>query len=416
MIISIYAREVLDSRGNPTVEVDLKTEKGLFRAMVPSGASTGVHEAVELRDNDNNRYNGKGVIIAVENINKIIAPALQGKDETKQEELDKFMLYLDGTPNKSKIGANAILAVSIALTRAGAEAKAKPLYKYIAENLMKTNISLPIPSLNIINGGKHAGNKLQFQEFMILPIGIQSFAEAMRLSSETYHKLKSLIKSRYGKDAINVGDEGGFAPPLNSVEEALILLNDSINDLGYSGIIKIAIDAAASEFYKDGKYYVDEKYLTKEELLDYYVNLVDKYPIVSIEDPFEQEDFESFAKLRSRLHGKAQIVGDDLLVTNVNRIKTAINHGSCNTLLLKINQIGTITESIAAAKLARSNHWKIMVSHRSGETEDSFIADFAVGIGSEFIKSGATARSERLSKYNQLLRIEEQSKAPFGRK
>ena len=402
-ITKIKAREILDSRGNPTVEVDVYVGSKLFRAAVPSGASTGKHEAVELRDKQK-RFLGKGVLKAVNNVNKIIAPKLKGKNPKSQEEIDKLMIALDGTSNKSKLGANAILGVSLAVARAGADGK--PLYKYLVK-LSKTKPRLPRAFFNVINGGKHAGNQLAIQEFMISP-KMKTFKENLRVGSEIYHTLKSVILKKYGKDAINVGDEGGFAPPLKNAKEALDILTRAVTKAGYKGKVDIAVDAAASEFYKKGKYEIDNKKLTPKQLLNYYLKLIKKYHIISLEDPFQEEDFTSFAELTKK--SKIQIVGDDLLVTNQKRIETAIKNKSCNCLLLKVNQIGTITEAINAAKLAFKNNWKVMVSHRSGETEDTFIADLVAALGCGQIKSGAPCRSERTAKYNQLLRIEEEFK------
>jgi len=407
-IKSIKAREVLDSRGNPTVEVDIYVDNGFVRAMVPSGASTGIHEALELRDNDEKRYLGKGVLKAVENINTIIAPRLLGMDCTQQNEIDKQMLELDGTDNKEKLGANAILAVSMATCKAGALSKGIPLYKHIAELATVSDFVMPVPSMNVINGGTHAGNQLDIQEYMILPVGAPSFREAMQFGCEVYHHLKRIIKTKYGIDAVNVGDEGGFAPPLNKIEEPIILLQEAIQQAGHAGKIKIGLDSAASEFFKMNHYILEGKKLTGKELVDKYIDIANKYPIVSFEDPFDQEDFETYGELTDRIGNHVQIVGDDLLVTNVKRIQKAIELKACNALLLKVNQIGSVTESIEACKLAQKKGWGVMVSHRSGETEDSFIADLAVGLKTGQIKSGAPCRSERLAKYNQLIRIEEE--------
>ncbi|KAL5494807.1 ENO1 [Sanghuangporus weigelae] len=416
-ISKIHARQIFDSRGNPTVEVDLHTEKGLFRAAVPSGASTGVHEAVELRDGDKANYVGKGVTKAVSNVNDVIAPALikQGFEVTQQQEIDNFLIKLDGTPNKGKLGANAILGVSTAAASAAAAEKGIPLYKYLAELAgVKPPYVLPTPAFNVINGGSHAGNKLAFQEFMLLPAGATTFTEAMKIGTETYHTLKKVISSKYGIDATNVGDEGGFAPNVGGAEEALELLVEAIKKAGYEGKIKIALDVASSEFYKEGKYDLDfknpnsdpTKWITGKELADLYISYVKKYPIVSIEDPFDQDDWEAWSHFTA--NAAIQIVGDDLTVTNPLRIKTAIEKKACNGLLLKINQIGTISESIQAAQLAQSDGWGVMVSHRSGETENTVIADLVVALGTGQIKTGAPARSERVAKYNQLLRIEEE--------
>eukprot|EP00160_Parvularia_atlantis_P013864 Unigene3123_Nuclearia_a/m.9582 Unigene3123_Nuclearia_a/g.9582 ORF Unigene3123_Nuclearia_a/g.9582 Unigene3123_Nuclearia_a/m.9582 type:complete len:434 (+) Unigene3123_Nuclearia_a:71-1372(+) len=416
VIQKVHARQIYDSRGNPTVEVDVTTELGLFRAAVPSGASTGTHEALELRDNDKTQYMGKGVATAVHNVNAVIAPALLAKnfDVTKQADIDRFLLELDGTENKSKLGANAILGVSLAVAKAGAAAKGVPLYRHIADLAGKTKIVLPVPAFNVINGGSHAGNKLAMQEFMILPVGAPSFKEAMRYGSEVYHTLKNVIKKKYGQDAVNVGDEGGFAPSIQDNREGLDLLKQAIEQAGYTGKVVIGMDVAASEFYKEGKYDLDfknkdsdpSKWITGEQLADMYISFTKDYPVVSIEDPFDQDDFESYKHLTSQV--TQQIVGDDLTVTNPKRIQMAIDRKACNCLLLKVNQIGSLSESIQACLLAQSAGWGVMVSHRSGETEDSFIADLVVGLATGQIKTGAPCRSERLAKYNQLLRIEEE--------
>jgi len=414
-VLAIHAREILDSRGNPTVEVDLTTEKGSFRAAVPSGASTGVHEALELRDKDPQRYLGKGVQKAVSNVNDVIAPALISSkvEVTDQTAVDKFMLELDGTDNKSKLGANAILAVSLAACKAGAAHKAVPLYQHIADLAGNKKLILPVPAFNVINGGSHAGNKLAMQEFMILPTGADSFKEAMRIGCEVYHKLKSVIKQKYGQDATNVGDEGGFAPNILDNKEGLELIKKAIADAGYTDKIDIGMDVAASEFYKDGKYDLDFKtkdndgsqLITPKQLSDLYLSFCKDYPIVSIEDAFDQDDWESWSDFMAST--SIQVVGDDLTVTNPKRIKTAIEKKACNCLLLKVNQIGSVTESIQACKLSQENGWGVMVSHRSGETEDTFIADLVVGLCTGQIKTGAPCRSERLAKYNQIMRIEE---------
>lgn len=415
-IKSIHARQIFDSRGNPTVEVDLITDLGLFRAAVPSGASTGVHEALELRDDEKNNYHGKGVMKAVGNINNCIAPALlkEGLEVTQQCEIDNFMIKLDGTENKSKFGANAILGVSLAVCKAGAAKKGIPLYKHIADLAGNKNIILPVPAFNVINGGSHAGNKLAMQEFMILPTGACSFTEAMKMGSETYHHLKKVIKDKFGLDATAVGDEGGFAPNIQSNKEALVLLAEAIEKAGYTGRIQIGMDVAASEFHKDGKYDLDFKnpnsdksqWLTPDQLTDMYLDFTKNFPITSIEDPFDQDHWDAWTGMTAKTD--IQIVGDDLTVTNPKRIQTACDKKACNCLLLKVNQIGSITEAIKAHLLAKANGWGTMVSHRSGETEDSFIADLVVGLSTGQIKTGAPCRSERLCKYNQILRIEEE--------
>jgi len=416
---ALKAREILDSRGNPTVEVDLITDKGLFRAAVPSGASTGIHEALELRDEDKSRFLGKGVLQAIKNVNEKIAPIVIGMDPTDQKAVDEAMLKADGTENKSNFGANAILAVSMAVCKAGAVHKGVPLYQHIADLAGVTEFVLPVPSFNIINGGSHAGNKLAMQEFMILPVGASSFREAMRMGAEVYHNLKKVIKKKYGQDAVNVGDEGGFAPNILSSYEGLDLIIEAIELSGYTGKVKIGMDVAASEFRNEqGLYDLDFKSegdakdksqtVTGDQLLDMFSNFVEKYPFVSIEDPFEQDDWESYTKMQARLGGKIQIVGDDLLVTNPKRIKTAIEKKACNALLLKVNQIGSVTESMQACKDAYAAGWGVMVSHRSGETEDTFIADLVVGLRTGQIKTGAPCRGERTAKYNQLMRIEDE--------
>ncbi|CAH0751530.1 unnamed protein product [Diatraea saccharalis] len=443
-IKSIKARQIFDSRGNPTVEVDLVTELGLFRAAVPSGASTGVHEALELRDNIKGEYHGKGVLTAIKNINDIIAPALlQANIEvTEQREIDQMMIKLDGTENKSKFGANAILGVSLAVAKAGAAKKGVPLYKHLAALAGNNDIVLPVPAFNVINGGSHAGNKLAMQEFMILPTGASTFSEAMRMGSEVYHHLKKIIKEKFGLDSTAVGDEGGFAPNIQNNKDALYLIQDAIQQAGYTGKvillnilrlytsiyiylvtniliyhfmqIEIGMDVAASEFFKNGSYDLDFKnpnsnpadYLSSDKLAEVYLDFIKDFPMVSIEDPFDQDDWAAWANLTSRT--PIQIVGDDLTVTNPKRISIAVEKKACNCLLLKVNQIGSVTESIDAHLLAKKNGWGTMVSHRSGETEDTFIADLVVGLSTGQIKTGAPCRSERLAKYNQILRIEEE--------
>ncbi|KAG0312845.1 hypothetical protein BGZ99_009222 [Dissophora globulifera] len=417
-ITKIHARQIFDSRGNPTVEVELTTLHGVFRAGVPSGASTGIHEALELRDADPRAYMGKGVLNAVNNVNHVLGPELikANIDVKDQVAIDNFMLKLDGTPNKSKYGANAILGVSLAALKAGAAAKGVPLYRHIADlaGYAGKKIVMPVPAFNVINGGSHAGNKLAMQEFMILPTGASSFAEAMKIGSEVYHHLKSVIKKKYGQDATNVGDEGGFAPNIQDNAEGLDLLVEAIAKAGYTGKVKIGMDVAASEFYKDQMYDLDfksansdaSKWLGGKQLAALYQDFTHKYPIVSIEDPFDQDDWSAWSHLTASTD--IQIVGDDLTVTNPTRITTAINERACNALLLKVNQIGTISESIQAATMSQRAGWGVMVSHRSGETEDHTIADIVVGLRTGQIKTGAPCRSERLAKYNQLLRIEEE--------
>eukprot|EP00798_Chlamydomonas_sp_ICE-L_P022368 gene22368-29470_t len=414
-ITKIVGRQIIDSRGNPTVECDVYTHRGMFRGAVPSGASTGIHEACELRDGDKSKYLGKGVLKAVENINSIIGPALKGMDPREQKAIDDKMKEVDGTDNKATLGANAILAVSLAVCKAGAAEKGIPMYKHIAQLAGNTKMVLPVPSFNIINGGSHAGNALAMQEFMILPIGASSFSEAMRMGCEVYHCLKGLIKEKYGQDACNVGDEGGFAPNISSNKEGLDLVNTAIEKAGYTGKVKIGMDVASSEFYTEDKMYdLDFKNQpndgsqkkTSLELLDMYKEFCAAYPVVSIEDPFEQDDWEPCAQMTA--DNICQVVGDDILCTNPTRVKRGIEAKCCNALLLKVNQIGTVTESIEAVAMAKAAGWGVMTSHRSGETEDSFIADLAVGLSTGQIKTGAPCRSERNAKYNQLLRIEEE--------
>ncbi|MFX0149349.1 MAG: phosphopyruvate hydratase [Candidatus Hodarchaeota archaeon] len=407
-IKKIHAREVFDSRGNPTVEVECYLDDGtMTRGMVPSGASTGVHEALELRDGGS-RLMGKSVSTAVSNVKDHIAPKIIGMDPINQNEIDQLLLELDGTKNKSKLGANAILGVSMAICKAGAVSQKIPLYQHIGNLRGNTEFILPVPSLNVINGGEHGGNEIAFQEFMLMPVDAPSYKEALVLGVEVYHTLKKIIKAKHGVNAINVGDEGGFAPPLNKVEEPLKLIMEAIDEAGHTGKFKIALDPAASEFYENGKYLVDGKELDSDAFIELYEEFIEKYPIVSIEDAFDQDDWGTFQKFTERNGETLQIVGDDLLVTNVDRIQMAIEKNACNSLLLKVNQIGSVTESIKAATLSQENNWTIMVSHRSGETEDPFIADLVVGLKTGQIKTGAPCRSERLSKYNQLIRIEDQ--------
>ncbi|KAH9250099.1 phosphopyruvate hydratase [Batrachochytrium salamandrivorans] len=418
-VASVTAREIIDSRGNPTVEATVKTSEGLyFTASVPSGASTGIHEAVELRDGGK-RYLGKGVTKAVNNVQQHLSPALvaSGLDVADQSGLDAVMLRVDGTANLGNMGANAVLGASLALSRAGAHARGVPLYEhyaYLSGN--KTDkMHLPVPSLNVINGGSHAGNGLAIQEFMILPTGATSFKESMVMGCEVYQTLKSVIKKKYGPDATNVGDEGGFAPGVNNADETIDLLCTAIEKAGYTGKIRIGLDVAASEWWdnKAQKYNMNFKgdtpnWLSKEEMIAMWVKLANKYSIVSIEDAFDQDDFSSYTALTKAIGKDTQMVGDDLLVTNVSRVKMAADQKACNALLCKPNQIGSVTATIDAVNLCKSHGWGVMMSHRSGETEDNYIADMAVGLKCGQIKTGAPARSERLAKYNQLLRIEEQ--------
>jgi len=409
-IKGVRAREVLDSRGNPTVEVDLRTSRGVYRAMVPSGASTGSYEAVELRDGDKGRYGGKGVLKAVGNVNKVIGPKVMGFDVSDQGGLDGLMGELDGTGNKGKLGANAILAVSMAACKAAAAESGRPLYSYIAELSGRGGVTLPVPQLNVVNGGKHAGKENDPQEHMFMPVGAGNFSEALRMGAETYHVLKRMLKAKYGVHAVQLGDEGGFVPPVNTPHERLELMVKAAEEAGYGKDMAIALDPASSEFYySDGGYYMigDKKY-SSGELVDFYAGLAKTFPIVSIEDGMAEDDWDGWVQMNRKLGGRIQVTGDDLLVTNIKRIGKAIELKAANSLLLKVNQIGSVTESIEAANMAFKEGWAVTVSHRSGETEDSFIADLAVGLDTGQIKTGAPARSERVAKYNQLLRIEEE--------
>jgi len=400
-IKDIHAREIMDSRGNPTIEVEVTTEEGyLGWAAVPSGASTGIYEAVELRDGGT-RFHGKGVTKAVAAVEGEIAGRLVGLPVTEQRRIDEEMIRLDGTENKSRLGGNAVLGVSVACAKAAAASMGLKLYEYIDTEATL----LPVPFFNVINGGKHAGNQLDFQEFMVAPTGAKSFREALRMGSEIYQALKSRLLKSYGKNAINVGDEGGFSPPMESPEEALDAVTAAAEEMGYGGVTRLAMDVAASSFYKDGGYSFMGKTMSRGELIDVYRELVSKYPISSIEDPLEEEDYEGFAEMTRAL--PIQIVGDDLFVTNVKRLRKGIEMGACNSLLWKVNQIGSLTEAREAATLAMDSGYTVMASHRSGETEDPFVADLSVGIGCGQIKTGAPARGERTAKYNQLLRIEE---------
>lgn len=406
----IYAREILDSRGNPTVEVDLTLDDNSFgRASVPSGASTGSYEAVELRDNEK-RYCGKGVTKAVNNVNEIIAKNLTGKEFT-QESIDRAMIELDGTENKEKLGANAILGVSLAFARATAKNKSMKLYEYFAEISGNENSNtLPTPMMNILNGGKHAENSTDLQEFMIMPIGAPTFKEALRYGAETFHALKKILKNK-GLNT-SVGDEGGFAPSLPSNEAAIEVIIEAIKTAGYEPgkDIAIAIDGAASEIYSDGKYQLktENRSLTSEEMVDFYADWISKYPIVSIEDGLAEDDWQGYEIFTQKLGDKFQIVGDDLFVTNIKRLKEGIDKKAANSILIKLNQIGTVTETIEAIQMAKNANYTAVVSHRSGETEDTTISDFVVGLGTGQIKTGSLCRTERICKYNQLLRIEEE--------
>jgi enolase len=403
-IQKIHAREILDSRGNPTVEVDVFTPKGFGRASVPSGASTGTNEALELRDADPNRYGGKGVLTAVKNVNTIIQKELLGLDVRNQREIDELMIELDETDNKSNLGANAILGVSMAVAKAAADSVNIPLYRYFGGS---NAFTLPVPTMNVLNGGKHAGNDLAIQEFMIQPKGAETFYEALQMGAEIYHVLGKLLEKKYGRSSTNVGYEGGYAPKMSESVEALDALVQAIEEAGYTeSEVTIGLDAAASEFYEEELYNIDGKKLSAPELLDYYVELVNSYPILSIEDPFYEEAFEDFEALTNELWDTI-IVGDDLFVTSIERLSKGVDMGAANALLLKINQIGTLSEAFDAATMASRNGYTVIVSHRSAETEDTTISDLAVAIGAEMIKTGAPARGERTAKYNQLLRIEE---------
>jgi enolase len=405
----IQGREILDSRGNPTVEAEVYLRDGSFgRAAVPSGASTGEHEAVELRDGDKRRYLGKGVVQAVENVNTVLARELGGQEASDQAGIDERMIRLDGTPNKGNLGANAILAVSMAVCRAAAQSARIPLYRYLGG--LQARI-LPVPMMNVLNGGVHADNTVDFQEFMIMPVGAESFAQALRMGAETFHTLKKVLKER-GYNT-SVGDEGGFAPSLKSNVEAVEVLLEAIGEAGYSAghDICLALDPAASEMFQDSKYFFfksDKSKKSSAEMIKLYADWVRQYPIISIEDGLAQDDWEGWKALTDALGDKIQIVGDDLFVTNTARLQRGIDEGTANSILIKLNQIGTVTETIRAIELARRHGYTSVVSHRSGETEDAFIADFVVGLGTGQIKTGSVSRSDRIAKYNQLLRIEEE--------
>jgi len=412
LIIDVHARQILDSRGNPTIEVDVLTENGAFgRAAVPSGASTGIHEAVELRDNDKSKYMGKGVLKAVANVNDVIAKELQGVDVFDQGTIDKIMIDLDGTPNKGNLGANAILGISLAAAKAAAEESRQPLYRYIGGVNANT---LPIPMMNIVNGGSHSDAPIAFQEFMIMPVGASSFSEALRWGTEVFHNLKKILHDR--GLTTTVGDEGGFAPTFEGTEDGVETILKAIEKAGYKpGVdICLAFDCAASEFYKDGKYdytkFEGEKgaIRTSEEQADYLASLTEKYPIISIEDGMAEDDWEGWKMLTDKIGDKVQLVGDDLFVTNVLRLQKGIDEDIANSILVKVNQIGSLTETINAVTLAQTNSYTTVMSHRSGETEDSTIADLAVALNCGQIKTGSLSRSDRIAKYNQLLRIEEE--------
>jgi enolase len=407
-IVDVHARQILDSRGNPTVEVDVTLEDGsMGRAAVPSGASTGAHEAVELRDGDKSRWGGKGVSRAVQSVNGEIAGAVVGMEAEDQAEIDRAMIDLDGSENKGRLGANAILGVSLAAAKAAADARALPLYRYVGG--VDADL-LPVPMMNILNGGVHADNGIDFQEFMVMPVGAPSFAEALRCGAEIFHALKSALHQ--AGLSTSVGDEGGFAPAINTAREALDFIDKAVNAAGYKlgDEVLLALDPAASEFFKDGRYEItgEGKSLTPEEMADYYVALASDYPIASIEDGMAEDDAEGWKALTDKLGARVQLVGDDAFVTNVERLQWGIDHGIANSILIKVNQIGTLSETIDAVRLAQSNGYTAVMSHRSGETEDSTIADLAVALSCGQIKTGSLARSDRTAKYNQLLRIEEE--------
>lgn len=409
-IVSLHARQILDSRGTPTVEVDCMLDDGSFgRAAVPSGASTGSHEALELRDGDKSMYQGKSVMKAVVNVNDTINQALKGKDIADQRAVDTWLRELDGTENKAKLGANAILGVSMAVARARAVSQKKPLWQSLADQYgvdVQSKAHLPVPMMNVINGGKHADSGLSFQECMILPIDFTTFTDALRAGAEIFMSLKKLLHDAGHSTA--VGDEGGFAPHVKDSYEAFSFLMKAIDAAGYTGRVKLGIDAAASEFHKDGVYTIDGKNLSSAELVDYYGSLIDQFPIVSIEDSHSEDDWEGFAAMQARFGDKVQLVGDDLLVTNVKRMEEALQKKAANAVLVKVNQIGTVSESVDAIQLAQKSGWNAVASHRSGETEDTFISHLAVGLKAGQIKTGSLSRTDRVCKYNELLRIEEE--------
>ncbi|MEK6874213.1 MAG: phosphopyruvate hydratase [Nanoarchaeota archaeon] len=405
-LLSLHAREILDSRGNPTIEVAATTQYGVVQAAVPSGASTGKYEACELRDGGK-RYNGLGVLHAVKNVNQIIARKLKGVDVTKQVAIDQLLCKLDKTNDKHRLGANAILGVSLACAKAAALCNGIPIFKHVMSLSGAKKPLLPIPVFNVINGGAHAGNDLDFQEFMLIPVGAKTFGEALQMGAQTYHMLKNMLRESYGKTAINLGDEGGFAPQLKDHREPIKLLLAAIEHAGYDGKIKLGIDCAASQFYQKGLYHFEGRGVSSEALKNLYTDLVEEFPIVSLEDPFSEDDLDGFADLTQIIGKKCQVVGDDLLTTSVQRIHKAVQKRACNALLLKPNQVGTLTEALEAYQVASKANWKVMASHRSGETNDPFIAHLATGIGCGQLKAGALARGERVAKYNELLYLEE---------
>jgi len=417
-IESVMARQIFDSRGNPTVEVDIVADGVMSRASVPSGASTGAYEAVELRDSGD-RYMGKGVATAISNVNDIIAPKMVGLDPTDQMAIDSLMLEMDGTDNKGKLGANAVLGVSLAASKAGAAAKSVPLYRHFADLAGNSQLMMPVPCFNVINGGSHAGNKLAFQEYFVIPTGAETFRDGMMIGTEVYHTLKKILKKKFGGDSTLIGDEGGFAPPCDC-RSGLELIMEAIAAAGYDGKCTVGLDVAASEFkiksspagkdavYDLGMWDQAPEQLSGPALMDFYVDLIRDFPIVTIEDAFDEDDWPNWQELVAKIGKDVQVVGDDLTVTNPKKISRAVTEKAANALLLKVNQIGSITEAIQAVKDAKSAGWGVMTSHRSGETEDTYIADLAVGLCTGQIKTGAPCRSERLAKYNQLLRIEEE--------
>jgi enolase len=406
-IVAVRAREILDSRGNPTVEAEVMTELAVGKASVPSGASKGKHEALELRDGDKKRFHGKGVTRAVSNVNKVIGPRLRGVDSSDQNRVDRMMIKLDGSPSKGKLGANAILAVSMAAARASANGRLVGLFEKLRTS---RNYTLPVPMMNVINGGQHAGNELAVQEFLIEPVGADSCSEGIRVGVEVYQALKDVLISKYGRGSINVGDEGGFAPPLRKTRDALNAMRAAVRKSGRNeGDVRFGIDAAASSFYnKDGTYTIDGSRMTRSELEQFYALLAEEYGMLTMEDPFQEEAFDSFASVTKRLGKRTIIIGDDIYVTNVALMKRGIRARATNAVLVKLNQIGTVSETEDSIELAKKAGWKVVVSHRSGETEDPFIAHLATAFGVSFIKAGAPARGERVAKYNELLRIEEQ--------
>lgn len=408
-----HARQILDSRGFPTVEVEINTEKNFARASVPSGASTGTREAVELRD-QGSEYCGKSVNNAVQNVNQVLAPKLQNLEVAGQTQIDELLMQLDGTPNKNKLGANALLAVSLAVARAAALDQNLELFAYFGQLTQNSNFTLPVPLMNVLNGGKHADNGLAIQEFMLVPQGFPDFATALRAGVETYHMLKSNLQKAH--QATNVGDEGGFAPNFTKTEEALTALQTAITAAGYAGQIKIALDAAASEFYQAETYHLDQQKFSSAELIDFYAHLIKQYPIISIEDGLAETDFLGWQNLTAQLGSEIQLVGDDLFCTNLNILQKGLARKEANAILIKPNQIGTLSETLATLAYAKKNHYATIISHRSGETEDTTIADLAVGVAAGQIKTGAVARTDRTAKYNQLLRLAEKlgPKAKFG--